>query len=247
MNKNIHLSIANPCSENWNNMTTTSHGAFCLQCQKEVIDFSKLSDDQILNYFNTTQELTCGKVKSSQLNRMISSSVSNNYKQPHYYQFFIGLFVSTFWNNSALAKTTIFDRNKPNTFFSENVLLSINETKKDSSKNIIKGKVLDKETNEPIPFANVFIKDFGIGVSTDLDGKFSLSIPDSLSKYNLTLKINFLGYESIEFSNINLQMLSKENVYFLKPGEQVIMGALVNSIYIPEIPKKKKWWQRKSK
>lgn len=65
--------------------------------------------------------------------------------------------------------------------------------KKDSSKRIIKGKVLDKETNESIHSANVFIKNFKVGVSANLDENFSLSVPDSLSKYNLTLKINFLG------------------------------------------------------
>ena len=59
------------------------------------------------------------------------------------------------------------------------------------------GTILDKEyNNEPLPFANILIKGTTIGTSTDDIGKFSLSIKPG----NYTLVVNYLGYETKEFS-----------------------------------------------
>ena len=149
-NNVVKISIVNPCSENWANMSATNKGAFCQQCQKEVIDFSKLSDNQIIQLLGNNTGSICGKVKSDQLNRSLNFTKTLNYSQPSYYKFFVGLFVSSFWNNSATAKSCVVESTKPNTYFTEKQLVDVetNETKRDSSKQIIKGKVLDKETNE---------------------------------------------------------------------------------------------------
>lgn len=40
----LKLSIPTPCGERWENMTPTKKGAFYANCNKEVIDFSSLSD-----------------------------------------------------------------------------------------------------------------------------------------------------------------------------------------------------------
>ena len=51
MKKPIKLSINNPCSEDWNKMTKNSEGRFCALCQKNVVDFTSMSDEEIKNYF----------------------------------------------------------------------------------------------------------------------------------------------------------------------------------------------------
>ncbi|AUC16382.1 TonB-dependent receptor [Tenacibaculum sp. SZ-18] len=62
-------------------------------------------------------------------------------------------------------------------------------------KGTIKGVVTDKEmNNEPLPFANVFIKGTSIGGNTDMDGTYT--IPVSPGKY--TLVFSFVGYQTIE-------------------------------------------------
>jgi len=38
--KRFTISIPEPCTENWNEMTPTERGKFCAHCQKDVIDFS---------------------------------------------------------------------------------------------------------------------------------------------------------------------------------------------------------------
>ena len=43
-----YFSIPEPCSENWNEMTSTEKGAFCQKCSNEVHDVSNMSNDEII-------------------------------------------------------------------------------------------------------------------------------------------------------------------------------------------------------
>ncbi len=56
---------------------------------------------------------------------------------------------------------------------------------------LIKGKIVDDETREPIIGANVFIESLQIGESADEEGKFELSIPKGLHQ----LRVSSIGYE----------------------------------------------------
>jgi hypothetical protein len=56
--------IPTPCNENWDKMTPTEQGRFCSLCSKTVVDFTRMSDDEVLNYFaNHKNENVCGRIK----------------------------------------------------------------------------------------------------------------------------------------------------------------------------------------
>lgn len=62
-------------------------------------------------------------------------------------------------------------------------------------KGTISGLITDKEMNgESLPFANVFIKGTAIGTTTDMDGKYLLSVPAG----STTIVFSFVGYQTIE-------------------------------------------------
>lgn len=67
MNTEINLSIDKPCSEKFDNFTPTPVGGFCAACQKEVIDFTKMSEEEIILYFSSNTQNTCGRFAPSQL------------------------------------------------------------------------------------------------------------------------------------------------------------------------------------
>ena len=54
----------------------------------------------------------------------------------------------------------------------------------------VTGTVTD-ENSEPISFATVKIKNAQSGTTTDINGKFSINVPDGKS----TLQITYVGYE----------------------------------------------------
>ena len=62
------------------------------------------------------------------------------------------------------------------------------------SQKTISGTVLSAEDNMPLPGASVIVKGATIGVSTDFDGKFSLTVNDT----DTTLRISYLGFQTKE-------------------------------------------------
>jgi len=60
----------------------------------------------------------------------------------------------------------------------------------------ISGKVVDKETKEPLPFASLGVKGKPIGTITNLQGEFDFHIPAEFS--NDVFTINMLGYKTYE-------------------------------------------------
>ncbi len=86
MQKNIQLQVPKPCHENWDKMNATDKGRFCLSCRKKVIDFSMLSDQQILQHISKSSEGFCGKFNNEQLNRDIKE---NRKPRLTWYKYFI--------------------------------------------------------------------------------------------------------------------------------------------------------------
>ena len=65
---------------------------------------------------------------------------------------------------------------------------------------ILRGKIIDNETAEPLFAANIGIKGTSIGTTSDFDGNFELKIPFSKT----TLFISYIGYQTIEIENIEI-------------------------------------------
>jgi len=64
----VHLVIAEPCKADWNAMTPNTEGKFCSLCQKNVIDFTDWSTNDIAQYLAThSSERTCGRVRKTHL------------------------------------------------------------------------------------------------------------------------------------------------------------------------------------
>lgn len=71
MDKKHKVSVPEPCHENWNKMIPKDNGRFCLTCTKTVVDFTKMSTDEIQNYFISNQNKSiCGRFKDTQLDEL---------------------------------------------------------------------------------------------------------------------------------------------------------------------------------
>ena len=64
------------------------------------------------------------------------------------------------------------------------------------AQNILKGRVIEYETEVPIPFASVFLPNTTLGITADENGNFSLEIPDG----NYEVLVRMLGFKSATFS-----------------------------------------------
>ena len=72
------------------------------------------------------------------------------------------------------------------------------------SQEIIKGVVVDKATNEPLVGVSVYNSETGVGVSTSLDGSFSIKL-----KAKQSLTVSYIGYttQTIQVSANNAEKL----------------------------------------
>lgn len=76
--------------------------------------------------------------------------------------------------------------------------------KLNTTPNSLKGSVLDEETGEVIPFANVSLKQNGklmLGTTTDFDGNYTLK-PVPNGRYDI--EVSFVGYSTHKTTNINV-------------------------------------------
>jgi len=90
----IQLSIPEPCHQSWEGMTPTDQGRFCNACAKQVIDFSTMSDAQVLNYFSHIKnDNVCGRVYPDQLDRTIAMPVQPKKRIFGYWQYITMLFL----------------------------------------------------------------------------------------------------------------------------------------------------------
>jgi hypothetical protein len=69
--KKMNINIASPCHENWDAMTSSDKGKFCASCQKTVVDFTNMSDREIIEYFSKSTGSVCGRLTDEQLSKDI--------------------------------------------------------------------------------------------------------------------------------------------------------------------------------
>ena len=86
---------------------------------------------------------------------------------------------------------------------------------------VVKGVVLSEEDGLPVPGASVVVKgSTKIGTVTDIDGNFSLSVPESAK----TLVVSFLGMLDQEVAVApNLKIVLKSDTEML---EQVVVTGM---------------------
>ena len=96
-----------------------------------------------------------------------------------------------------------------------------------AQKGIVKGRVFDEKTNEPLPFVNVMVKGSTSGVQTDVDGNYVLT---GLTPGFIQLTASFVGYQpavSREFQVTNANPAYVE--IGMKQGEEQLKEVVVKT------------------
>lgn len=94
MSKKLQLSIPQPCHENWDAMTPLEKGRFCDSCQKQVVDFSNMSDRQVAEFFKKPSTgSVCGRFMTDQLERHIEIPKKRIPWLKYFFQFTIPAFL----------------------------------------------------------------------------------------------------------------------------------------------------------
>lgn len=226
------LNIQNPCDEKWNEMQPHDRGKFCMQCSKEVIDFTKLNNTEIVQVIEESKGRICGRISLSQLDRPIKIQSKKNRSKLYKALTAIFLIGST---GSVFATPLPSTTNNLNVSKNESNYKRINlkQIKKDSLKDIIKGQVLT-ELGEPLE-ASIYVKELDLILESDLEGNFQILIPKNFSLDYLSLMIEGAYHELIE-TRIHKNDFHSVTKFYLKETEA--LTGIVATTYV-----KKRWWQ----
>lgn len=181
MKNKFYLDIESPCSEDFNSFTPTKKGGFCDSCSKEVIDFTKLSQKEINDYFHNKKDNTiCGRFTAEQL----KTTYEPKSKRKSFFGYLSGIGIAciTFFNSSTLQAQEIKNQNEPN----NNGIT----TEDISEEKLITAKGIVSDDLGPIAGAYVVLEGTSISTTTDFDGYFEF--PEKLKKGDV-LVFSYVG------------------------------------------------------
>jgi hypothetical protein len=192
MPKQIQLTIAEPCHENWDSMTPLEKGRFCNSCQKPVIDFTGMNDAQLAAFFKKPSTgSVCGRFMTAQLDNTILMPKKRIPWLKYFLQLTVPLFLTSL---KSTAQGLVIVRSLK----SETVHEPVKKVECSSMSGLkkVRGTVVNEE-NKPVPFASIMIKGTKSGVAADEEGVFNIELP--AETMGGTLVVSSVGFESKEF------------------------------------------------
>jgi len=226
MKEQTYFHIPTPCHEDWNNMTQQDKGRFCASCSKQVVDFSLMTDNQVLNYFKNTSGKVCGRFADDQLQRPMIAATEQ--KKKVWWVVAMTPLLLLFGKVNA-QKKKVRTTGTPAMIVKDTMPPLIGEVVYQpqvqsiiaAEKKTIKGTVKNEKGN-PIPFATISIENSLANAITDSAGNFELTFMSST--HNSQIIASSIGYESNklpiaqEHSGLFVIIL-KEKKYELQPVE----------------------------
>lgn len=195
----FEVRIENPCGEDLSKMKPTQRGRFCEACKRDLVDFTKLPDQEIVKIFHQTNGDVCGWFRPDQLERPLSLPQEGS--SPNYLKYAASMLLTMALGNAVAQEGTVVTPNQ---------MVEIEEVSPPivTKPFVISGTVTDAVNGEALIMATVRIDSSSYGVTVDLEGNFSLEIPKEFRERDIKLRVNYLGYEDL---TLTLEQLSLES------------------------------------
>lgn len=227
----IKISIPEPCTQNWANMTATEKGRYCSSCAKEVIDFRNWTTDELQNWFASSKGNVCGHLSKGQLayfKQEEPQHLSLGFGTKIFLASALALFASskTYAHTKAVTKTAIYEdknRIKSDAKRTEQVTDSLIT---------ISGVVKDQDDKLPVPGVSIQINNGQYKAMTDAEGKFKLQITARKGD-EIFLTVRFIGYVT-QNQRIIIGEKDQIEVNMCVSGE--VLGLMI--ISKPSLPKR---------
>lgn len=220
MQTGIELSINSPCHQNWQEMTSTEKGRFCNACEKEVVDFTIMSDSEVLHYFlHRKRDNVCGRFETSQLNRYLVKPVQIKRNALWYWNYLLVFMLLIIKSNGSRSQGITASTQTVQTGINGDVLpvVPVRTPLSADGQFEVKGQVMD-DAGSPIPFATVSIKGKKKSVSTDANGRFVLT--------NVSIK-DILVAGAVGFTTAEIVVSGNYNMGFVFKLKTALSGEVV--------------------
>jgi hypothetical protein len=199
MHRSFTLTIPQPCSASWAAMNPTTAGRHCAACQKTVVDFTSMSDAEVLAYLaRAAGSRMCGRFAAGQLERPLQRVAP---AAPKRWRAWLTAAVAV-WGlrevaaNEAKAQAPTEQRELPaNSPLNYSAKPDYEGPAVKPGPVLLRGVLVDSVTHELVYGGTVIIKGTTIGIATHEDGSFELNIPaEHCRGGRVELNINAIGY-----------------------------------------------------
>ncbi len=183
----MKLSVENPCHEKWSSFSPTPEGGFCQSCAKVVVDFTKMTDTEIITFFTSKKRETCGRFRADQLKAYSPLMTSRQKRWSWAHVALAGVIFFT------AVPTAVAQRNRA---VSVQVIESKSLPSVPGNTQLVRGVVLAKEDGSPLPAVNIVLKGSQVGTVSNEFGEFTF--PQPLHDGDV-LSFSFIGFTTHEY------------------------------------------------
>lgn len=225
----FRITLDSPCSEDLNNMQDTACGKFCNSCQKEVYDFTRLSDNEIYKIMQTHKGKVCAQLTTKQLQNgfTYTEETYNNNAWLKYAAsiLFLGGITNAFSQTAVWefkpTKTELQDKTTPKSISKDSIY--------------IQGSIINAVTNKPLIYPMlVEIQTENNKLTTGLSdkyGSFNCIISKTVNLKNLKIVLHYQTSKNdtiqVPKEQVSIEKTSNENEY------KLVIRTAVNSLIIP--------------
>ncbi|MFD2932953.1 hypothetical protein [Spirosoma flavum] len=193
--RSLTIQIPQPCHERWADMQPTEQGRFCASCQKTVVDYTLLSDQELVRLLRKASETSCGRFRNEQLDRPLP--LSNSGFTPLWRHWVELITMSLFGWQTAQAQVKPVNKPSPPTSVRPDftvMALPVRAGASPQTKMVIDGRAMLMDSNGslfPALEARVSVSLHGENwqALTDSTGAFNLLVPTQLQVTEIKVRI----------------------------------------------------------
>lgn len=189
------VQIPQPCPERWDAMQPTKQGRFCTSCQKTVVDYTAMSDRELVKLLSQPLQSNCGRFRDEQLNRSLTipNPVGVSGWQRRVALLTMGFFGWHVAQGQSGQSTQLPHQTSPRPYFSVDQLPA-HSVADQGTELVVKGRVMltDSAGNSlPVVSADVSIRGTGHSwqACTGSAGVFAVTIPRQTQGTELSIWI----------------------------------------------------------
>ena len=238
----ITIHLPDPCNENWDEMKPNGCGRFCAHCEKTVIDFTQMSDEEVVKIMMNATKTPCGRFDETQLNRPLLIPQKKSAKP------FPNLL-------SKVAASLLLIQTLVSNAFAQKKEATITEqisditTAQKNNQVLIQGSIKDNNTDEPLIGMEISISGVDYVKYSDAKGHFGFVLPDSFKGEEIVINAKYQPSSSKELSNTMIQeekVLIPQNgdsidVHLVRYPYQTLDKVMVETPYYPRPSGKVNW------
>ena len=220
------VSIPQPCAQPWAAMSPTAAGRHCAACATEVVDFTRLSDAEILAFLaRQGGRPVCALANASQL--------APPPPAPIWRRWLLAGLALLGWQSATSCAT------KPPVAPPTQSTASTATTAAPESRNVVvRGQVLDGDAGTPVAGVRVLVGDSEFGTTTDEKGNFELTMARTWGPIaSGTVALKFVGNPfDFEEQKLAVNVRTTPEALTVRMKSKADRGKVMGRIRMPEPP-----------